>query len=223
MTSSAAYSLFRNEKYPVEYSRVPVTPESVFEFADFDALINIYEESCNDKVLNLGRNLSRLNSINLKEQPQEVCFVFNCQMGRGRSTFGMILLALMMIRDGKANLPLNNLKENLEANPLNALRNGEYDIILQLVRLLPRGREAKCNVDIMIHLAGSVTNLLHDMYAAYMDRERGTDSMKFSHDLKRYFLLICFNHYLIVGVFYIIVFFINIYLGYIFIFAVYED
>lgn len=78
---------------------------------------------------------------------------------------------------------------------------GDYEVILKLVRLLPHGREARAVVDALISL-GTLSNLLEDLYQSYQNMETVNDKKaKFYHDLKRYFLLICFSHFLISNVF----------------------
>ena len=76
-------------------------------------------------------------------------------------------------------------------------------MILQLLRFLPDGRQAKTIVDRMIHLSGTVTNLLKDlahayreMEAAHHDEKRKMFARRVALGLKRYFFLICFNQYL---------------------------
>ena len=69
----------------MDYMRVPVTDEKAPKEHDFTLLIQ------------------RLWTL-----PEEAALVFNCQMGRGRTTTGMIIASLLHIRrkHGSLDLPL---------------------------------------------------------------------------------------------------------------------
>ena len=71
--------------YDVDYMRVPVTDEKAPKEHDFTLLIQ-----------------------RLWTPPEGAALVFNCQMGRGRTTTGMIIASLLHIRrnHGSLDLPL---------------------------------------------------------------------------------------------------------------------
>lgn len=58
--------------YDVDYLRVPVTDEKAPKDSDFEVLVQ------------------RLHDV-----PSDAVLVFNCQMGRGRTTTGMIIASLL--------------------------------------------------------------------------------------------------------------------------------
>lgn len=69
--------------YDVDYTRVPVTDEKAPKDADFALLTK--------RLWNL---------------PEGAALVFNCQMGRGRTTTGMIIASLLYLRRRHAGLQL---------------------------------------------------------------------------------------------------------------------
>ena len=121
-------------------------------------------------------------------------------MGLGRSTLGMIIVALLLLNDNHISLPTVE-KDEKSQNIVDPFKSGDYEVILKLVRFLPYGRQARSVVDSLISLC-NLSNILDDLYQSYLNMETVSEKKaKFYHDLKRYFLLICFSHYLIVNVF----------------------
>lgn len=108
-------------------------------------------------------------------------WVFNCQMGRGRTTSGMIAAALVANilhsplpadqltsttdttgADGEADLEWeSHAWDGREAEPYLA---GEYKVILQLVGVLPYGKAAKRLTDKAIDNMEAVQNLRRAVY-----------------------------------------------------------
>ena len=74
-TPAAVYAELGDDGYKVEYVRLPITDEKAPKDADFAALL--------DK---------------LWRPPSGAALVFNCQMGRGRTTTGMVIAALVTLR-----------------------------------------------------------------------------------------------------------------------------
>jgi Inositol hexakisphosphate len=71
-TKELINSLTEKYKCRVKYARVPITPESTPEVRDFDDMVKL--------VANV---------------PPSTHIVFSCQMGRGRSTTGMLVASLI--------------------------------------------------------------------------------------------------------------------------------
>lgn len=69
---SAAYTDYG---YDVEYTRVPVTDEKAPKEKDFALLMR-----------------------RLWKPPEDAALIFNCQMGRGRTSTGMIIASLLRLR-----------------------------------------------------------------------------------------------------------------------------
>ena len=104
-------------------------------------------------------------------------FVFNCQMGRGRTTTGMITASLIATTMNWNALPCTD--EEGQEDPENAPQEydyidgpseeeaylqGEYKIILQLVGILSHGKLAKRLTDRTIDLMQDVQNLRKAIY-----------------------------------------------------------
>lgn len=100
-------------------------------------------------------------------------FIFNCQMGRGRTTTGMVsacLVASIQTWDGKEPLNLTADDDVLYGDSLDgpgeeeAYLQGDYKIILQLVGVLSHGKAAKILTDRAIDLMQDVQNLRKAIY-----------------------------------------------------------
>ncbi|KAF7154830.1 hypothetical protein RHSIM_Rhsim01G0001400 [Rhododendron simsii] len=63
------------EGFPVKYARVPITDGKAPKSSDFDTL-----------------------AVNIASAPKDTAFVFNCQMGRGRTTTGTVIACLLKLR-----------------------------------------------------------------------------------------------------------------------------
>lgn len=73
-TPSEVYAELRADGYDVKYHRVPVTDEKAPKDGDFEVLIQ-----------------------ELWAIPDDAAIIFNCQMGRGRTTTGMVIACLLQI------------------------------------------------------------------------------------------------------------------------------
>lgn len=162
------------QKYPhLEYYRVPITAEEAPEPADFD---------------NLRRILTENEEFSLTHG---AVFIFNCQMGLGRSTMGSVIGMEIL----GTNLPKS------VPNP----RTVHYKVITNLIRMLKSGNEAKKRADIFIDQAGEFINLRNNIEDYRKAASRCSDDRKTCrklvnkgiHCLKRYVLLILFQAFLI--------------------------
>ena len=105
---------------------------------------------------------------------QATDFIFNCQMGRGRTTSGMVTACLIStIRHWEPGAEDALMKEELEApvydsmdgpSEEEAYLQGEYKTILQLVGVLSHGKAAKRLTDRAIDLMQDVQNLRKAIY-----------------------------------------------------------
>ncbi|XP_043804477.1 paladin isoform X2 [Manihot esculenta] len=179
------------EGYLFDYERVPITDEKSPEEQDFDILVDkIYRANLNTEI------------------------IFNCQMGRGRTTTGMVIATLVYLnRIGASGIPRSNsigrvfdagstVADNLP-NSEEAIRRGEYAVIRSLTRVLEGGVEGKRQVDKVIDKCASMQNL-REAIANYRNSIlRQPDEMKreaslsfFVEYLERYYFLICFAVYI---------------------------
>ncbi|KAG4186306.1 hypothetical protein ERO13_A08G035200v2 [Gossypium hirsutum] len=190
-TPLEVYEELQVEGYLVDYERVPITDEKSPKELDFDIVVN---------------------KISQADISTEV--VFNCQMGRGRTTTGMVIATLAYLnRIGASGIPRNdsigrvsdyasNVTDNLP-NSEDAIRRGEYAVIRSLIRVLEGGVEGKRQVDKVIDKCASMQNL-REAIATYRNSIlRQPDEMKreaalsfFVEYLERYYFLICFAVYI---------------------------
>ncbi|XP_057482854.1 uncharacterized protein LOC130769660 isoform X3 [Actinidia eriantha] len=190
-TPLEVYEELQAKQYLVDYERVPVTDEKSPKEQDFDILV--------DKISQVDINTE---------------IIFNCQMGRGRTTTGMVIATLVYLnRIGASGIPRTNsigkvsnsgssVTDNLP-NSEDAIRRGEYTVIRSLIRVLEGGVEGKRQVDKVIDKCASMQNL-REAIATYRNSIlRQPDEMKreaslsfFVEYLERYYFLICFAVYL---------------------------
>ncbi|KAH7442546.1 hypothetical protein KP509_03G093600 [Ceratopteris richardii] len=189
-TPLEVYEALQSEGYNVDYERVPITDEKSPKERDFDLLV---------------QHLSRTEI--------GTALIFNCQMGRGRTTTGMVVATLVylkrvglsgMTRSSSFGLVLqagelcNDVPDSEEA-----VRRGEYTVIRSLIRVLEGGVEGKRQVDHVIDKCSAMQNL-REAIAGYRNSiQRQADEKKreaalsfFVEYLERYYFLICFAVYI---------------------------
>ncbi|KAL4574619.1 hypothetical protein LXL04_021454 [Taraxacum kok-saghyz] len=190
-TPLQVYLELQTQKFLVDYERIPVTDEKSPKEQDFDTLVD------------------RISTADLKTE-----IIFNCQMGRGRTTTGMVIATLIYFnRIGASGIPkttsigkISVYASNATDNMLNteeALLRGEFTVIRSLIRVLEGGVEGKRQVDKVIDKCSSMQNL-REAIATYRNNIlRQPDEMKreallsfFVEYLERYYYLICFAVYL---------------------------
>lgn len=190
-TPLEVYEELQVEGYLVDYERVPVTDEKSPKELDFDILVH------------------KISQANINTE-----IIFNCQMGRGRTTTGMVIATLVYLnRIGASGMPRSdsigkvfdsgtNVSDHLP-NSEEAIRRGEYAAIRSLIRVLEGGVEGKRQVDKVIDKCASMQNL-REAIATYRNSIlRQRDEMKreallsfFVEYLERYYFLICFAVYI---------------------------
>lgn len=189
-TPLEVYEELQHQGYLVDYERVPITDEKAPKEGDFD---------------NLVRRISQVD--------METEIVFNCQMGRGRTTTGMVISTLVYLnRIGALGIPrtssigkvfyAGNDVDDYSPSSEEAILRGEYAVIRSLVRVLEGGVEGKKQVDKVIDKCDSMQNL-REAIATYRNSTlRQPDEMKreaslsfFVEYLERYYFLICFAVY----------------------------
>ncbi|PPQ64598.1 hypothetical protein CVT26_001996 [Gymnopilus dilepis] len=143
-------------------------------------------------------------------------FVFNCQMGRGRTTTGMITACLIASTMDWPNQDFNEVvaEDELTVEMYNAMDGpseeevylaGEYKTILQLVGVLSHGKIAKRLTDRAIDLMQDVQNLRKAIYDNKLKVEASEKGSLKEQKLRnitvnylyRYGALIVFANYLI--------------------------
>ncbi|KAK9993506.1 hypothetical protein SO802_023209 [Lithocarpus litseifolius] len=190
-TPLEVYEELQAEGYLVDYERVPITDEKSPKETDFDILVH------------------KISQANLNTE-----IIFNCQMGRGRTTTGMVIATLIYLnRIGNSGIPrINsigrvsdsgaNVADHLP-NSEEAIRRGEYAVIRSLIRVLEGGVEGKRQVDKVIDKCATMQNLREAIATYRSSILRQPDEMKreaslsfFVEYLERYYFLICFAVYI---------------------------
>ncbi|KLO17434.1 hypothetical protein SCHPADRAFT_900700 [Schizopora paradoxa] len=198
LTPRDVFELMKKEGYKINYDRVAITDEQA---PLPDALSQLYER------VKLGL-----------ANDQAGDFIFNCQMGRGRTTTGMISACLVanlnawdgtkeslaILREQTTNpdVPYDTLDGPSEEE---AYLQGEYKIILQLVGVLSFGKSAKAVSDRAIDMMQDVQNIRKAIYDYKLkieacpkgsEKERKLTNLGMNY-LYRYGALIVFANYLI--------------------------
>ncbi|KAI9082587.1 hypothetical protein K1719_035456 [Acacia pycnantha] len=190
-TPLEVYEELQAEGYHVDYERVPITDEKSPKELDFDFLVH---------------------KISQADVHTEI--IFNCQMGRGRTTTGMVIATLVYLnRIGASGIPRSNSVGKISQCATNvadhlpdseeAVRRGEYAVIRSLIRVLEGGAEGKRQVDKVIDKCASMQNL-REAIATYRnsilrqpDEKKRESSLSFFVEyLERYYFLICFAVYI---------------------------
>eukprot|EP00252_Welwitschia_mirabilis_P018623 TRINITY_DN4136_c0_g2_i1.p1 TRINITY_DN4136_c0_g2~~TRINITY_DN4136_c0_g2_i1.p1 ORF type:complete len:1265 (-),score=281.07 TRINITY_DN4136_c0_g2_i1:516-4310(-) len=190
-TPLEVYEALKDEGYLVDYERVPITDEKSPKEQDFDLLVH--------RVL--------LADVNTE-------IVFNCQMGRGRTTTGMVIATLIYLnRTGASGFPRSGSMGKIldcgsnivddSPDSEEALRRGEYTVIRSLIRVLEGGVEGKRQVDKVIDKCSAMQNLREAILTYRNSIQRQPDEKKresalsfFVEYLERYYFLICFAVYI---------------------------
>ncbi|KAI9567360.1 inositol hexakisphosphate-domain-containing protein [Boletus coccyginus] len=151
LTPRDVFDLVANEGYKIDYDRVAITDEQA---PLPDALFQL------------------LNRVRLGYS-QASDFIFNCQMGRGRTTTGMVtacLISTIMNWAGEESVDVAEDMSMLNYDSIDgpseeeAYLQGEYKTILQLVGVLSYGKIAKRLTDRAIDLMQDVQNLRKAIY-----------------------------------------------------------
>lgn len=178
----------------LRYSRIPITATNAPEEQDFDQFISAIKDI-----------LQLFDSNSSAPLP---AMVFNCHVGQGRTTTGMVIGCLIIShRTGFPSVAQSTPLALNENNP--NLERGEFRIIQHLIKSLPNGRLIKQEVDSVIDICSDVMNLRSVIYVCKQKLEEIKDDYKIEgHSareywlrrglsaLERYFFLILFNAYL---------------------------
>lgn len=188
-TTREVYNEVVDKGYRCLMLRLPVTDEQSPEIRDFDLLLNALLPS-------IAEHMDRRETLS---------FVFNCQMGRGRTTTGMVICCLLI---GLV-IPEYFTELKNQYNPLfketdSQLSQGNYTIVNQLKRVLINGRKAKERVDLVLEACDKMQNLrtaIEGFVIAvqspdFTEEQRARSHHAGIHYLVRYFNLIVFAVYL---------------------------
>ncbi|KAL2634189.1 hypothetical protein R1flu_005668 [Riccia fluitans] len=190
-TPLEVYEMLQAEGYLLDYERVPITDEKSPKERDFDLLVQ------------------RVSQVE-----KDTALIFNCQMGRGRTTTGMVIATLVHLRRaGSSGIPRTSstgvvhelAEETIYEVPdtEESLRRGEYTVIRSLIRVLEGGAESKREVDKVIDKCSAMQNLREAIIGYRNSIQKQADEKKreaalsyFVEYLERYYFLICFAVYI---------------------------
>jgi len=187
LTTLEAFELLKQEGYAIQYRRIPVTPMSYLTMSHICTI---------QKYLQMIFSDSRDNFV-----------MFNCQMGTGRSTFGILITMILGIGVGAYTIEEVYEKaehmRNVRNHKLGVERFG-FEVISKLLRLLESGREAKKLADAVIDCCGQVVNLRERLLETRIKMEQASTPDKRTFWLRttvgllrRYFLCICISAYVL--------------------------
>ncbi|KAF8623644.1 hypothetical protein AX17_007344 [Amanita inopinata Kibby_2008] len=151
MTPREAFDLILKEGYRIDYGRIAITDEQ----APLPGALSQLLERVRSGMARAGD------------------FIFNCQMGRGRTTTGMVTACLISstltwkVQQGErvAETPSLDFYDTIDGpSEEEAYLQGEYKTILQLVGVLSHGKVAKRLTDRAIDLMQDVQNLRKAIY-----------------------------------------------------------
>lgn len=190
-TPLEVYQELQIEGYLVDYERVPITDEKSPKERDFDDLM-----------------------YRISQVESDTEYIFNCQMGRGRTTTGMVIATLVYLnRIGASGIPRTHSIGKIYSNGVDvadnmpnseeAARRGEYTVIRSLVRVLEGGVEGKRQVDKVIdkcdamqNLREAISNYRNNILRQPDEKKREASLSFFAEYLERYYFLICFAVYI---------------------------
>ncbi|KAL3670213.1 hypothetical protein V7S43_004526 [Phytophthora oleae] len=159
----------------VVYRRIPIERENAPEHGDVEMLMNLIESTGNDGT---------------------TAFVFNCQMGKRRTTTAMVIGRLIFQRHTVDIKALNA--------PENESESGNFAVIREVQKRLTNGPEAKRWVDTAIDECATICNIrtvIHEYRDLSNAEAKPAKRSYYLHHamsfLERYFYLIVFGAYMI--------------------------
>lgn len=193
VTLSGMYGQLQQLGFNLTYARLPIVDEKAPSEKDFDEILEILRQ----------------------EGPDTAC-VFNCQMGKGRTTTGMILACLIKdilfgdqskiyFKEEDIVKPQDFPDEDEAAEERG--RRGQFTIIFNLFKLIPDAKEGKAHLDHIIDLCGvppKGTGLQNLRECILWTQEKFNFEPKKKKPfwkkmsinfIERYFYLICFATY----------------------------
>jgi len=140
VTLSGLYEQLKHLDYNLDYARMPIVDEKAPRECDFDSMV---EE--------------------LRDVAPDTACVFNCQMGKGRTTTGMIVACLIQDNvQGNVNVkefPFLTVDKNEIPDEEEALeedhRLGNYGVLEKIYKYIPEARQGKAHLDHIINLCGT--------------------------------------------------------------------
>ncbi|KAG7390628.1 Paladin [Phytophthora pseudosyringae] len=177
---SAEVANYKDTIQSVVYHRIPIERENAPEHGDVEMLMNLMENTCADGA---------------------TAFVFNCQMGKRRTTTAMVIGRLVYQRH---TLDVKSLAPPADEVPENQVESGNFAVIREVQKRLKNGQEAKRWVDTAIDECATICNIrtvIHEYRDLSNAEAKPAKRSYYLHHamsfLERYFYLIVFGAYMI--------------------------
>lgn len=164
-TPLEVYEELKRDGFNVDYLRVPITDEKAPMGDDFEILMRTAWE------------LGESDSI-----------IFNCQMGRGRTTTGMVIACCILLRKAQGHLApppvlpesslpqwwcsqedFSDISSPKSGGTADDLKNGMFLSIRSVMRALENGKSAKMALDLILDACAAMQNL-REAIATYRKR-----------------------------------------------------
>ena len=145
------------------YHRIPITAEHAPEPRNFDDIFNLVKT----------------------HYTPSTQFILNCQLGKGRSTLGMIAVQQSI-----------DYLENVRDSPAGTIDDSFYKCTLSLIRLVSNGLEIKNRLDSLIESFSQKVHISHEIHQERLKVEQGTCIAKGITLLSRYLMAFSFESWL---------------------------
>jgi len=137
-TPLEVYSMLSSEGYELSYVRIPITDEKVrpTSLCTRPALSRLTQAPKSRDCDLIARRCAAAD--------EGTALIFNCQMGRGRTTTAMIIAALVRCRLHPEQQPqLSLTRQTSSSEDERLMLQGDYAVVRSLVRVVEGGKEAK--------------------------------------------------------------------------------
>nr|XP_043869713.1 paladin isoform X1 [Solea senegalensis] len=185
LTVQEIFNQHKSSHQGLVYKRIPLPDCSAPREEDFDKLLEAMKSSL--------------------AEDSHSAFVFNCSNGKGRTTTAMVISVMTLWH-------FNGFPEfaddEIVSVPDAKYTKGEFEVVMQLVRLIPDGHRMKREVDMALdsvsetmtpmhyHLREIIISTYRQVKSGKTEKEREQVLLKSLQYLERYIYLILFNTYL---------------------------
>jgi hypothetical protein len=183
VTLAGMYDQLKEQGFKLKYSRAPIMDEKSPSEKDFDILCKA-----------------------LVAEDRNTGCVFNCQMGKGRTTTGMVIGCLIKdaIKYPKKEFPAEKRPDR--SDKVKMAKNGWYQCVRQMLNLFD-GEKDKNHLDYILNLCGEpprgeglqnlreCINWAKEKYDSEPEEKKEYWLRMARNFVERYMYLICFTHY----------------------------
>ena len=161
---------------------IPVTDNSITTLEEIycrfnrnarQSQIHLFRIPVTDEQAPLAKTIDQLVDISVSNYKDT--FVFNCQIGRGRTTTGMIICCMALAfkrgewhsKNNKMQMDDTNISamnKVIAEDKTSRLLNGFYGVVSELVRMMHSGMRAKRKLDYIIDHNSEMQNIREVIY-----------------------------------------------------------